>query len=90
MTKSESSPPPARAAVEYFRAAAHAFDPKEATLKRTFSATAREVRMLAERLAELLENPTTLAAVDAAAIVLGQKCLDVQQQTLKARSASAR
>lgn len=91
MTKpSESIPPPPARAADYFRAAAHAFDPKEVTQKRTFSATAREVRVLAERLAELLENPTTLTEVDAAAISLGQKCLDVQHQTLRARSAGAR
>ena len=89
MSKSESIPPIPRAA-DYFRAATHAFEPKEARSKRTFSATAREVRVLAERLAELLENPTTLAEVDAAAIVLCQKCLDVQHQTLRARSAGGR
>lgn len=59
-------------------------------IRRTFVAKAREIRQLSERLASLMEIGTPLGEIDKLARELAMKCLQAQQETLKARADGAR
>ncbi len=89
MTKTPSLPP--TSATTHFRAAAIILRQDHSIpLRRTFPASARDIRDLCQQLIAQLENPASLREIDGAARALAAKCLEIQQLTLRARKDGVR
>lgn len=83
--------PPPPAAAQAFSNASHILsETSPLPIRRTFGAKAREIRTLADRLTALMEVGTPLEEIDRLAREVAMKCLQVQQETLKARADGAR
>ncbi len=89
MSQHDSIPPVIGSARKHFTAAVDLLSHKPTPLRRTFEGSARDISSLAGRLSALLKEGTSLgkplADIDTAAAALMQKCLEVQQLTIRAR-----
>lgn len=90
MTHRDSIPPVSGgAARQHFTAAVELLSHRPVPIRRTFEGSARDISSIASRLSSLLREGTSLgkslSEIDSAASELMQKCLEVQQLTIKAR-----
>jgi hypothetical protein len=83
-------PQPPAAAQAFSNASQILSETSPLPIRRTFVAKAREIRTLADRLAALMEVGTPLDEIDKLARELAMKCLQAQQETLKARADGVR
>jgi len=83
-------PAPTPAAQAFSNASSILSEPSPLPLRRTFVAKAREIRALSERLTALMDVGTPLDEIDRLARDLAMKCLQAQQETLRARADGAR